>query len=90
MGMVMGRRHFFFMIVVMMVVMVVMMIMGMTAAIVKMGGISFLFTARIVFMGLGCPFMMVAVAVAAAAVMGMDCFFFLSHRISSLYGKLYQ
>lgn len=69
MGMVMGRRHFFFMIVVMMVVMVVMMIM-------KVGGISVLFTARIVFMGLGCPFMMVAVAVAAAAIMGMDRFFF--------------
>jgi hypothetical protein len=86
MGMVMGSRHFLLMVVIMMVVMVMMMvmIMGMTGAFVMMGRISFLFTSGIVFMDVGYPFMMVAVAVAAAAVMGMNCLFFIRHINSSL------
>ena len=55
----------------------------MTALAMMMAFLSFILTSGIIFMHMAF-FVMLGMAVAAAAVMGMHCFFFFIHRVSSL------
>ena len=59
------------------------MVVVMTAAAMMMAFLSFILTSGIIFMNMTF-FVMLVMAVAAAAVMGMHCFFFFIHMVSSL------